>query len=83
MGDSALEEEEDVVGPSSHLEVVAERKDASWSSCVCRRGRGRRVAELLTGAVADNGLLMFIAAGPGFGVQAALTFGSGEIISAK
>ena len=83
MGDSALEEEEDVVGPSSHLEVVAGSRDASWSSYVGRRERGRRVAELLTEAVADHGLLMFIAAGPGFGVQAALTFGSGEIISAK
>ena len=68
IGDSALEEEEDVAGPSSHLEVVAERKDASWSSCVCRRVRGRKVAELLTEAVADDRLLMFIAAGPGFGV---------------
>ena len=71
------------MGPSSHLEAVAERKVASWSSCVCRRGRGRKVAELLTEAVADDGLLMFIAAGPGFGVQAALTFGSRETISAK
>ena len=63
--------------------MVEGRKEASWSSCVCRRGRGRNVAELLSEAVADDGLLMFIAAGPGFGVQAALTFGFGEIISAK
>ena len=63
--------------------MVAGRKEASWSSCICRRGRGRKVAELLSEAVAEDGLLMFIAAGPGFGVQAALTFGFGEIISAK
>ena len=64
--DSVLEE--DVAGPSSHLEVVAERERASSSSCVCRRVRGRRFVELLTKAVADDGLLMFIAVGANFGV---------------
>ena len=39
--------------------------------------------ELLTEAVADNGLLMSIAAGASFGVQAALAFGCGEITRAK
>ena len=38
--------------------------------------------ELLTEAVADDGLLMFITAGASFGVQAALTFGCGEITPA-
>lgn len=83
IGDSALEGVEDVAGPSSHLEVVAEREGVSWSSCVCRRVRGRKVLELLTEAEADDGLLMFIAGGGSFGVQAALTFGCGEITPAK
>ena len=82
IGDSALEEEDNVAGPSSHLEVVAEWEGAS-SSCVCRRVRGRKVVELLTEAVADDGLLMFIGAGASFGVQAALTFGCGEITPTK
>lgn len=72
---SVLEEGDDVAGPSSHLEVVAEREYASSSSSVCRRVRGRKVVELLTEAVADEGLLMFIAVWTSFGVQAALTFG--------
>ena len=78
VGDSALEEEEDdVVGPSSHLEFFAEGVGAS-SSYVCRRVRGRRVAELLTEAVADDGLLIFIAVGASFGVQAASRFWLGR-----
>ena len=83
IGYSVLEEEDDVAGPSSHLEVVAGRKGVSSSSCVCRRVRGRRFAELLTEAVADDGLLLFIAIGPSFGVQVALTFGCGELTPAK
>ena len=39
--------------------------------------------ELLTEAVADEGLLMFIAVGASFGVQAALTFGWGDITPVK
>lgn len=66
IGDSALEEEDDVVGPSSQLGVVAEKEGTSSSTCVCRRVRGRRVVELLTEAVADDGLLMFIAVGATF-----------------
>lgn len=62
IGDSALGEH-DVVGPSSHLEVVAEKEGASLSPCVGRRVRGRKVVELLSEAVADDGLLMFIAVG--------------------
>ena len=72
-------EEDDVAGPSSHLEAVAETEGASSSSCVCRRVRGRNVVELLIEAVADDGLLMFIATGASFGVQAALKFGRGEV----
>ena len=83
VGDSALEEEDDVAGPSSHLELVAELDGASSSSCVCRRVRGRKVVELLSEAVADDDLLMFIATGASFGVQAALIFGRGEITPAK
>ena len=83
IGDSALEEKDEVAGPSSHLEVVAGRGGVSLSSCACRRVRGRRVVEMLTEAVADDGLLMFIAAGASFGVQSALTFGCGELTPAK
>ena len=83
VGDSALEEEDDVGGPSSHLVLVVKMKGASSSSCVCRRTRGRRVVELLTEAAADEGLLMFIAGGTSFGVQAALTFGWGKSTPAK
>ena len=83
VGDSALEEGHDVGGPSSHFVVVVKREGASSSSCVCRRTRGRRVVELLTEAVADDGLLMFIAGGASFGVQAALTFGWGKMTPAK
>lgn len=83
IGDSALEEEDDTTGPSSHLEFVAEREGASSSPCVCRRVRGRKVVELLTEAVTDKGLLVFIAAEASSGVQAALTFGYGEITPAK
>ena len=83
IGDAALTEEDDIAGPSSHLEVVAEREFASSSSCVCRRVRGRKVVELLTEAVAEDGLLMFIAVGASFGVHAALTFGRGEITPAN
>ena len=82
VGDSALEED-DAAGPSSHLEFVAEREGASSSSCFCRRVRGRKVVELLTEAVTDKGLLVFIAAETSSGVQAALTFGYGEITPAK
>lgn len=82
IGDSALEEEDGVAGPSSHLEVVAVIEGASSSSCVCRRVRGRKVVELLIEAVADDGLLMFIATGASFDVQAALKFGRGEITPA-
>ena len=39
--------------------------------------------ELLTEAVADEDLLMFIAGGASIGVQAALTFGLGAISPAK
>ncbi len=39
--------------------------------------------ELLTEAVADDGLLIFIAARASFGVQAALTFGWGDLDPAK
>lgn len=81
-GISALKEEDDVAGPSNHLEAVAELEGASSSSCVCRRVRGRNVVELLTEAVADDGLLMFIAAGAKFGVQAASKFGLGEVTPA-
>ena len=83
LEDSAFEGEDDVAGPSSRLEVVAKRESASSSSCVCRQIRGRKVVELLTEAVADEGLLMFIAVGASFGVQAALTFGWGNITPAK
>ncbi len=65
IGDSALEEEDGVGGPSSHLGFFADSEGTSSSSCVCRRGRGRKVVELLTEAVTDEGLLVFIAAGAG------------------
>ena len=75
VGDSALEEEHDVEGPSSHFVAAVETEGASSSSCVCRGKRGRKVVELLTEAVVDNGLLMFIAGGASNGAQATLTFG--------
>lgn len=66
IGDSVLEEEDDVAGPSSQLGVFAKRGGTSSSTSVCRRVRGRRVVELLAEAVADDGLLEFIAVGPTF-----------------
>lgn len=83
IGDPVLGGEDDVAGPSSHLEGFAGREGVSSSSGVCRRVRGRKVVELLSEAVADEGLLMFIAVGPSFGVQAALTFGYGKFTPAK
>ena len=73
IGEYTLAEEEDTAGPSSHLDCVAKVNGVPSSSYVCRRVRGRKVVELLTEAVADEGRLMFIAARASFGVQAALT----------
>ena len=71
---SALEDGLDVEWPSSHIDVAAESNVPSWS-CVCRHVRGRKVVELLSEAVADDGLLILITAKTSFAVQGASTFG--------
>ena len=70
MGEGALEDEEDIAGPSSQFGAPRKGIDAaSSSSCVRRRFRGRKIVELLAEAVLDFGrsiLLIVLDANVGF-----------------